>query len=318
MSHAAAAQELKPAPPIVNESSAVPADVEVTLAPNWKVGDSYRIEQVNEHQEIRQSQRLPMRSSRSVTKVDVVEAGGSSYLIAGTLVESDLSKSGVAAQGGANTAALLTELFQGKTMELVTNEDGVPVGLRNKDEMVELMRAGMDGALAAMVPDPGQRQRVQAAMAQMMTPDAIEAMAIRDAVTFYGLMGGTYQGGSAQAYDLPMQFPFTQEMVDAKLYVLLRRVDDGAGAVHITTQNVPDPAHLKRAMESWFRGVVRSQGQSLPPGFQFPEFTMQDTIDYVIDRNRMLPTEVTWERYRRVGNEILQLDRTVFRLKPAD
>ncbi len=152
----------------------------------------------------------------------------------------------------------------------------------------------------------------------MMTPDVIEAMAIKDAVTFYGLMGGVYQGGPAQAYDLPMQFPFSQKMVEAELHILVRRVDDGAGTVHISTQNVPDPAALKRAVQTWFKGLVQAQGQSLPTGFQFPEFVMQDTIDYVIDRNRMLPTEVAWERYMRMGDEILRVDRDVFRLKPAN
>lgn len=316
-SHAVPAQELKPAPPIAGQESTVPADVEVTLIPNWQIGDSYRIEQLSEREEIRRGQRSPKFTARSLSKVEVVEATGGSYVLAATLVETDLSNSAAAVQGGADTAALLTELFQGKTTELATNENGVPVGLRNKDEMVELMRAGMEGVLTTAVSDRQKRQAARSILEQMMTPDVIEAMAIKDAVTFYGLMGGIYQGGPAQAYDLPMPFPFTQEMVDATLYVLLRRVDDSAGTVYITTQNVPDAAQTKRALKSWLTGVVQSQGQTLPPGFQFPEFTMQDTIDYVIDRNRMLPTEVTWERYIRMGNDLLRVDRDVFRMKPA-
>lgn len=316
--HMVEAQELKPAPPLANQGSEVSPDVEVMLAPTWKVGDSYRVEQLSESEEIRRGQPLPKQTTRTVTKVEVVEATGSNYVLAATLVESDLSKSAAAVQGGANTAALLSELFEGKTMEFVTNEDGVPVGLRNKEQMVELMRTAMDGLLTTAVPDPQQRQATQAMMSQMMTPDGIEAMAIRDAVTFYGLMGGIYQGGSAQSYDRPMRLPFSQEMVDAKLHVLLRRIDDSAGTVHISTQNVPDAAQAKRAVENWLTGVVQAQGQSLPPGFQFPEFDMQDTVDYVIDRNRMLPTEVTWERYMRMGNDMLRMERNVIRLKPAN
>ena len=63
---------------------------------------------------------------------------------------------------------------------------------------------------------------------------------------------------------------------------------------------------------------MQAQGQTLPPGFQFPAFTMQDTVHYVIDRNRMLPTEVAWNRYMRMGDEILRVDQDVYRLKPAD
>lgn len=314
--HTAKAQELKPAASIANQESSVPADLEITLAPDWQVGDSYFIEHTKQRNEVRRGQRLPQRSSSSRTKIEVLESTDSGYVLAATLTEADMSNYATPDQGGAEAAALFTELFEGKTMELVTNEDGVPVGLRNKEEMVELMREAMDQVLSSQVPDPQQQQKMRAMMTQMMTPEVIEAMAIRDAVTFYGLLGGIYQGGPAQAYDLSMQFPFTQEMVDAELHVLLRRIDDSAGTVHISTQNVPDPAHLERAVANWFKGLMQAQGQTLPPGFQFPEFAMRDTVHYVIDRNRMLPAEVTWQRYMRLGDEILRLDREVFRLKP--
>jgi len=316
--HTVSAQELNAAPPIANGRSEVSPDTEITLVPAWKVGDSYRIEHLKQREEIRRGQRLPRRTSSSLMKIEVLESTGSGYVLAATLTEADMSNFAAPDQGGAEATAIFTELFKGETIEFVTNEDGVPVGLRNKDEVVALMRDAMDQVLPLRVPDPEQQQKARAMMTQMMTPDVIEALLSKDMVIFYGLLGGIYQGGPAQAYDLAMQFPFSQEMVDAKLHVLLRRIDDGDGTVHISTQGIPDAAHLKRVMEKWFKGVVQAQGGSLPRGFQFPEFTMQDTTHYVVDRNRTLPTEVTFERFLRMGNEMLRVDHDVFRLKAAD
>ncbi len=161
---AAPAAELEPAAPIANAKSGVSPDVEITLVPNWSVGDRYQIEHEKQRDEVRRGQPLPQRISSSRTKIELLESTGESYVLAATTTEADLSNYATQDQGGAEAAALIAELFVGKTMEFVTDETGVPIGLRNRDQVVSLMREAMDQVLSSQVPDPHRRQRARAMM----------------------------------------------------------------------------------------------------------------------------------------------------------
>jgi hypothetical protein len=287
--------------------------VEVTLTADWQVGDTYRIEHLKERRQTRNGVASPALSSRSFTEVRVAERNASGYVLISTLVEADLSNY-AAGPGGAEAASALIRLFQDKPMEIVTNEAGLPVSLRNAGEIVELMRQAMDEVVALTAKSPQEQAQIQSVIQQMMTPEVIQSMALKDATIFYGLMGGSYSGGPTAVYSGSVAFPFTQSLIEASLYVLLRRVDDAKGEIHIATQSVPNSEQLRQATADWMTRMLQSQGRTVPDDMPIPTIRMQDSLEYVYDRERGLPREVTFRRYLGIDEANKRVDRDVFRL----
>jgi hypothetical protein len=217
-------------------------------------------------------------------------------------------------QGGADTATTLSKMFEGQSLELVTNEYGFPIALRNADEVIERMRAAFDTVADASAGNPDQRQKLKQIIDQMMTPEAIEAMAMKDAMVFYGLLGGNYSAGEAMRTQTSMMFPLTQTPLDGELYVLLRRIERGKGLAYIATQSIPDGEQLKEATMLWMTRILEAQGQQIPADLQVPQVTVQDSLEFAYDLELNLPRGITFERYFAMGDANRRVDLETFRL----
>ena len=305
---------LEPSPPLAGQASEVAADVELTLTADWQVGDSYRIQKTRELREIRRGAEQPLRSSHSISEVRVAEKTDSGYILVSTLLQADLSNYATPEQGGADTVTAFTRMFEGKSIELVTNEAGFPIALRNAAGVVETMRAAMDMVVDSAGKTEEEREKVRAMMAQVMTPETIEALAMKDAMIFYGLLGGDYSGGEAVRTQTSMMFPLTQTPLDGELYVLLRRVDREKGLAYIATQSLPDGDQLKQATMLWMTRILEAQGQQAPEDMQVPPVTIQDSFEYAYDLERNLPRGITFERYFAMGDANRRVDLETFRL----
>lgn len=312
----AGAGELDPARPLIRQPSAVSLGVEVELIANWKAGDRYRIEQINQRDEIRRGERRPRRTSQSLIDVHVAEKGPDGYVLIMTHLETNLTNYAMPEQGGERAAELVSKLFEGLDLEIVTNKAGLPVSLRNQDEVAAAMRKALNQVVTASVPEE-KRAAMRRIMGQMLAPKVVGQLILKDPMIFYGLLGGLYVGGPAQTYPTALPFPFGRVSIDATLYTMIREVDEASGTVHIATQTLPDPEQMKQAVTNWLRGILEAQGKEIPSDFKAPPFIMQDTTYYVFDRNRSLPKEVSYERFLRLGNDVIRMDRRSFQLKPA-
>lgn len=311
---ATAAEGLEPSPPIAGQSSEVVPDTELTLVADWRVGDSYRIEKTRERRETRKGVERPVRSSHSVSEIRVAEKTATGYVLVSTLLETDLSNYARPQQGGADTATALSKMFEGQSLELITNEAGFPIALRNAEEVVELMGAALDRVAESSAGSPEQRQKIKAVIDDMMTPQAIEAMAMKDATVFYGLLGGSYRGGEAAQTRTSMIFPLTQTPLEGDLHVLLRRIDREKGLAYIAIQSLPDAEQLKQATMLWMTRLLESQGQPVPEDLQVPPVTVQDSLEYAYDLEKNLPRGLTFQRYFAMGDANRRIDLETFRL----
>jgi hypothetical protein len=313
---AALADELEPAAPLTGQKSDVAPDVEFTLLPNWQVGDSYRVEQIKQKTQIRRGVQAPAMTARSVSQVRVIEKTDSGYLLVSTVKLAEVTGGKNAPPEAVKTATAMAKLVIGKSMEIVTNEAGFPVALRNADEVTVLVREALDQVVQSVSSDPDEQERVRQAMNQIATPQVIEALALKDVQVFYGLLGSRFGGGLASVYATELPFPLTQAPIAATTHTLLRRVETKKGLLHVAIQTVPDGDAMKAAVVDWMRGMLEAQGKPMPQEGDLPTFEMQDTADYIFDLNRSLPTQVSWERYVKLGSDYLRLERSNFRLLP--
>jgi hypothetical protein len=60
--------------------------------------------------------------------------------------------------------------------------------------------------------------------------------------------------------------------------------------------------------------MLQSQGRTVPDDMPIPTIRMQDSLEYVYDRERGLPREVTFRRYLGIDEANKRVDRDVFRL----
>lgn len=310
----ALADGLEPSPPLAGQSSEAGPDAELNLAADWQVGDTYRIEKTRERREVRGGAEWPPRSAHSISEIRVAKKTDSGYVLVSTLVSADLSNYATPQQGGTDAATAFTKMFEGKSIEFVTNEAGFPIALRNPAEVVEMMRAAMDAVVDSLAKSDEDREKIKAMMAQMMTPATIEAMAMKDAMVFYGLLGGSYRGGEAVRTQTSIMFPLTQTPLDGELYVLLRRIDRDKGLAYIATQSIPDGEQLKEATMQWMTRILEAQGQQVPEEMQVPPVTVQDSLEFAFDLKKSLPRGITFERYFAMGDANRRVDLETFRL----
>lgn len=315
---AMAAEGLEPSPPIAGEPSEVAPDVELTLTADWQVGDSYRIEETRERREIRKGMEQPPRRSHSISEMRVAEKTESGYVLVSTLLETDLANYAKPQQGGADTAMALSKVFEGQPMELVTNEAGFPIALRNAEEVVELMRTAFDKVVELSAGGAERRQKLKNFVDRTMTREAIEAMAMKEAVVFFGLLGGSYRGGSAAHTRTSVVFPLTQTSLDGDLHVLLRRIDRENGLAYIATQTLPEGEQVKQATMQWMTRILEIQGRQVPENLRVPPVTIQDSLEYTYDLKRNLPRNITFERYFAMGNANRRVDLETVRYRLLD
>lgn len=308
------AEPPEPMASIAGQESTVGADVELTLVADWAVGDSYQIEKVRGRSEIRNGTEVPTRTAHSITEIRVAEKSESGYLLISTLIEADLSNYARAEGQGPDMAAAMARMFEGMKLEIETGETGFPVRLRNAEAVVRRLQDGMNAIVDASTEDPEHRARVRAVMDQMMSPQAIEALAMKDVMVFYGLMGGSFQGGPAIRRQNRMIFPLTQSPLDADIHILLREYDRDKGIARIATQSIPDGEQVRQATQAWLVQMYRSQGKSAPLDLQLPPVDIRDTLEYSFDLKRGLPQGVVFQRYFAMGPENRREDVDTYRL----
>lgn len=317
MAHAAAAQELEPAQSIVGASTAVPAEVELTIHAEWQVGDTYRIDYSAERI-TRRNGELETHGSWAVITMRVEERSPDGYVVAWT--NEDLGLSDRAQHSDAKVKELeayLVEMARNLRTEIVTADTGFPTSLRNIEEMMSHMKSLSEKFVSMLESQPEKQGKFRSFLQHNLTAQFIQTRGLMDAYLVYGLMGGTYRGGQVDTYDTEVPFPFGGPPIPATTYVLLREYDEQAGLARITSQSIPDAAQLNDAMLRWMTRMAKSQGQPPPHPSQVPDLRIQDTTVYLYDFNMGLPREVVSEKFIRVaGSDDIRIDRRTYRISP--
>lgn len=309
------ADQVEPAPPIASQASEVAPDVEYTLRADWQVGDSYKVEVVREKLQIRKGVPRPATIRRSVSQIRVVEKTESGFVL--MAVQIDPATTHDASSPLEVLGTLLSRLPRGIAFEIETNEDGVPVGVRDVEGFTAFVRLVIEKVDFV---DPQVQERFRQAMNAIATPDVVEAMILMDIQVFHGLMGGSYHGG--QAYDSSTEIHVGQQAIAGNVRILLRRIDEEEGLLHIAVQSLLDDAADALLATNLAKALLEGMGKQVQQGGTWPTLRMQgtlkiqDTIEYVFDLSRNLPTEVSWEKYVKAGEYDVVLVRKKFRLLP--
>lgn len=313
----AQAVELEPAPSIAGASTPVSAEVEFTAFANWQVGDEYRIEYSRERTDLRDGNPVTGKAW-AIIKSRVEEKTPEGYLVTWTYEDVVLEHYALDTDAKRKKMeAFIADIYKNFRTEIQTTDTGFPTGIRNRDELVSLMKTMSETILTTLHSDPEMRAKERSVWQQVLNPQVVENLMLMDAYLVYGLMGGSYRGGQVDTYDTELPFPFGGPPIPATLHVLLREFDEQTGLARITSQSTPDPIQMSKAVIEWMTRMAKSQGQPAPEPSQIPEIYIQDTTDFLYDRKMGLPREVTSEKFITVaGGANIRIDRRSYRIMP--
>lgn len=286
------------APTIIpdNDVSEVSPDVEFTLRADWKVGEKYSITLTKEREELRFGVAI-YTVARSVIDVTVAERSMTGWVLIWNVTDYQRTDDAFLYSRDIDAAFLVEEMFTESPLEIATNRLGFPVDLRNRQEVTARMRSAMDEALALREADPRVRKQLKSGLDRLLTAETVETLALEDAATYYGLMGETYRGGPAAVFRSSYIPKFGPPAIESKLQVLLRRVDEENGLIHITMRDIADEEKLRQATVNWVVRKRLQRGHPVPYYVSKRPFLDRRIAEYVYDRNRGLPAEVMSEKF---------------------
>lgn len=314
VAHTAVAAELEPKDAIALLKSAVPAEVEISIVPNWNVGDAYRIEATKEQIE-QKGGVLKIGEGWSTIDSRVIAKTSEGFMIEWKLIDGGVKSDQLEGAAKQGVEELLTGLLVGMRYEFVTESSGMPTRLLNFDEVQEHLTAFFEQVAAYSGMNPQKQAQLKSYWSQAISPQVVEQLLLVDAKAVYGLMGGSYRGGAAESYEIEMPFPLGGT-VRAKLHTLVRDIDRNKNTVRIDIQTVPDSKDTKAVTKDMFASMALSQGIEPPKATEIPEFFIQDTVEYVHNRTTGIPDKVAWEKFIRSGDS-LRIDRRTYRILPA-
>jgi len=164
----------------------------VALPVNWAVGEKHRIELIKDKERFRGDQKTTSRMAVPID-IEVLRRRNDGYAVRWTYGKAVLTGTGTNP-----IAERIVNLSQGMRIDLRTDALGSVVGLENTTELQAHFKQAGDTMMNWMrgqnLP-PEALSKFEGALAQMSTPQAIEAAALRSPGLFYMAFGGTYRSG---------------------------------------------------------------------------------------------------------------------------
>ena len=300
------AQDPTPAP-------AEDAPVTLSIPPRWEVGTSYRLELTKTRR------RGPSDAEvGTITPVDVTvsEEYPDGYLLTWTYGESEFVGMDATSMG---FAAKLANLLQGTTLEMRTDEFGVPGEVANLADV----RKSIDGlfelieeqALAAGAP-PAQLRQMLAPARSAFEGDLLQTSMLREPQSYYFPCGMSLRLGEVIESEDLIPNPFGGEAFPGRSTLVLESLDQDARSAVIGYRLTLDPEHTSRILLDSLKKLAAAQGAPAPEIDDLPEFRIEDVSTYTIDLGTLLPRSMSHVRTMNTGGRE-QTDTLSVRVMPA-
>jgi hypothetical protein len=282
----------------------------VAVRPAWTAGEEVRYRITRRRETLRSGQPPAVASVQSELTIRVAEAGTAGYRL-GWRSSLDLDRPLPAdTQATLDTLALrmpdtLRLLREGQEVEIVTDEDGLPVRLAHPEALEKaalVLRAELD----ALLKSPGKEgathavpEAIVALVRRLASPELIARQQLAFAQSLLAVMGGEFEGQTPIDVPLMLDNPIGQMLgteappLKARQRWQLQSASATALVVDHRIDTDPDSTRvsLARALEQLGERV----GKPVPKD-AVRRASIQDTARYTIDRSTGWPERVQLER----------------------
>lgn len=290
-------------------ASTVSADT-VIVRPLWKVGEELRYRVTRRRETLRSGQPPAVNSVQSEWKIRVTEAGPTGYRL-GWRSSLDLDRPLSAdtqttldtlAQRMPETLRLLRE---GQEIDIVTDEDGLPLRLANPaamETMSRTLRNELDGLLKAPgkeSPSNAVPESVLALVRRLVSPELIARQQLASAQSLLAVMGGEFEGQTPIDVSLMLDNPIGQMLgTEAPALKAQQRwqLQSASSTELVVGHRIDtDPETTRLSLAKALEQLGERVGKPVPKD-AVRRATIQDNARYTIDRSTGWPERVLLER----------------------
>ncbi len=257
---------------------------EVTIRPNWKVGDEFRYERVKTRRRTAGKQSASA-TARGPIDVRVVEANEKGFLVRWRINETTPDDPKQAADPNVRA---MSRLVEGLEIDIELDKDATITGIRNWAEMKASAARIVDGLMKGPKPAGADAKAIEAARAAVegmfATRERTEQMFLIEPVAFFFPIGQTYAGvGKTREYDDKLPNPLGGPPFPCKGKVTLTAHDAATGRAEISWTITGDPKETARIVLETMNAIAKKTGRTLPNADDFKTLAMETRTEVVID-----------------------------------
>lgn len=291
------------AAPQQNETEAVV----LRLPSDWAVGDGYDLEYLRTKERFEENTRTSYDIVRTPIRIKVLEKDVQGYVLRWTFGESSFQAAPEDVRS--LVSGISAHLLDNRHMDLRADTQGKVLGLRNLEDLLTGMKAGLAAAeiwLEKQEFPAAKTTRIRNRLARLATPEFINQLALKPPSLFLTVSGSDFELGKAADYDSVLASPFTGEPLPARGQILLQEFRPDEDWALIEVLEVPDPELLSQMMRRQVQAMAKSDNKKVPREQDLPQLMVLDEGHYEYDTARGWPRKVTMERqilagkYRRV------------------
>ena len=290
-------------------ASTVSADT-VVVRPRWKVGEELRYRITRQREILRSGQPPAVTSLQSDLKIRVTEASATGYRLAWRS-SLDLDRPLSAdMQNALDTLArrmpeTLRLLREGQEVDIITDEDGLPLRLANPaalESMSRALRNELDGLLAVSGKDGASNaapESVLVLVRRLASPELIARQQLASAQSLLAVMGGEFEGQTPIDVSLLLDNPIgTMLGIEAPALKAQQRwqLQSATSTELVVGHRIDtDPEATRLSLAQALELLGGKVGKPVPKD-AVKRATIQDTARYTIDRGTGWPERVQLER----------------------
>lgn len=292
-------------------TAALPATADtVVVRPVWKAGEELRYRLTRRRETLRTGQPPAVASVQSELKIRVTEVGATGYRL-GWRSSLDLDRP-LPADTQATLDALaprmpetLRLLREGQEVDIVTDEDGLPVRLAHPEALEQtarVLRTELEGLLKA----PGKEGSANAVPESVITlvrrlasPELIGRQQLASAQSLLAVMGGEFEGQTPIDVSLMLDNPIGQMLgTDAPALKAQQRwqLQSATSTELVVGHHIDtDPETTRLSLAKALEQLGEKVGKPVPKD-AVRRATIRDNARYTIDRSTGWPERVQLER----------------------
>lgn len=263
---------------------AIAAEPTIQVRPNWKPGDTQRIESTTTREREFNGEIVPRRTIHETIDCQVVSADDSGLVVDWKLVDGRI-ESGLRDP----LAEALINLWRGQSIIVELNRDGSARSLKNFDQLKHRLEYAIEAIVTQLRQQGGSKADTAAIGRKLLDTFSTERVATaaltRDVALYFALLDKPLSEGTPLTFEAPLHTPLSAEPIPSQSELTLAALDPQTRLATITWTQTPNPDAAAQVMLGISQQLARRLGREVPLLSADVQLQIQDTTTYELDTN---------------------------------
>jgi hypothetical protein len=260
----------------------VAAEPTIQLRPDWKPGDSQRIESTTTREREFNGEIAPKRTIHETIDCQIVSADQSGLVVDWKLIDGRV-------EGGLRDplAEALINLWRGQSVIVEMNRDGSARSVKNFDQLKHRLEYAVEAIVTQLRQQGGSKSDTAAIGRKLLDTFSTERVATaaltRDVVLYFSLLDKPLTEGTPLTFDAPLHNPLSADPIPSKNELTIAAVDPQTRIATITWTQIPDQETAAQILLGISQQLARRLDREVPLLSEQSQLVLQDTTTYEVD-----------------------------------